>query len=122
MLAASRRPIAPVPVVRTPVPLDLHMPPDTRLGVLSQPGPFSAAERPRSRFQTPVLADHPMPGFIAVPALCPAAELQEHQPVHLREGLAGRYRAIVGRPATDSRIQPLNQASLRGSLMPVHDF
>ena len=112
------------------VPLDLLVAHDLRIGEPIQLHPFRRAvlgRGPDCELRSaldgqPVLPGHPLRVLRRMPATCPARQPPPQQRVEFAERLLGDHRSVVLSPASQDRVQQLDEVRLLHRLMRHHDL
>jgi hypothetical protein len=112
------RPIPPLPVIRSDLPLHFDVSNHRHARVLIEGRLISLPELPALAWRgIPVSTDGPAPTFARVPETCPSSALLLESMVEPMAGLRADHRPIVMGPARKDGVQHPNQVRLPGRLV-----
>lgn len=118
--APPRRPVSPVPVVRTNRVLHFRVPRDRHVGVLIEGRPLGISQHPTPPGRgVPVTRCDPLPGFAWVAVVRPSPQCIVQVVVELVERLRAHHCALVVGPSGDGRVEQTNEIALLGCLVPA---
>ena len=105
-------PVDPVAIVGAACASHFDVPTNGPVRVKVESDPIRRREVPFARLQAPVLRSDPASGLVWMATNCPAPKLLVGQVVQLAKRLLGGDGGVVVRPASDDRVEMVDQGTL----------